>query len=422
MRIHCLLVFFYLLVGHTFAQQFDVEFSRDGLLVLKELGMESSHIIDFDVVAESKINVLYEADSKKNLVRLHKNGMKETDFFASTTGLNNEYTIPVAIDAKLDGSVLVLSNFWNGHSWMVSVNEFYEDGNMNVGFGSSGYYKKNIMDNFDDNYGQSIHASANDEIIVVAKVQNFTTNSAAKKEKIGILKLSNAGETLSSGLYDDHNFTLNCAAMDNDQLLLAYSESIDDGQEQATYLASLDSDQMAYNKLDCITIEENYQSFDHIVLSNEKLYTSQMEDDSEGVYHIRKYDVEGNRDTSFFDMGKMSYSADIYNTNFVVNKSGEIFIISSSLDNEFEILIKKLLSTGEVDTNYGVEGVTSLYLKYPILDLSKMHLDYEDNLYISGAMRIEGSSYGFISKVKLNIQELKREKLEKFLDNLFKKE
>lgn len=318
--------------------------------------------------------------------------------------------------------MLVLSNFWNGHSWMVSVNEFYEDGMMNVGFGSSGFYKKNIMDNFDDNYGQYIHASSTDEIIVVAKVQHFNINSATKKEKIGILKLSGVGETLSAGLYDDHDFTLNCSAMDNDQLLLAYSESIDDGKEQATYLASLDSDQMAYNKLDCITIEENYQSFDQIILCNEKLYTSQMEDDSEGVYHIRKYDVDGTRDTSFYDSGKMSYSADIYNTNFVVNKKGEVFIISTSLDNELEILIKKLLDTGEVDPSYGINGETAIYLKYPILDLGKMHLDDKDELYVSGSMRIDGGSYGFISKLKLNIQQLKREKLEKFLDNLFKKE
>ncbi|WP_299606404.1 hypothetical protein [uncultured Aquimarina sp.] len=422
MRIHHLFVFIFLLAGYSYGQQLDIDFSRNGLLVFKELGSESSHIIDFDVVAESKINVLYEADSKKHLVRLYKNGKKDTDFSARTGSFNNEYTIPVAIDSKEDGSVLVLSNFWNGHSWMVSVNEFYEDGMMNIGFGSSGFYKKNIMDNFDDNYGQYIHASSTDEIIVVAKVQHFNVNSAAKKEKIGILKLSGVGETLSAGLYDDHDFTLNCSAMDNDQLLLAYSESIDGGQEQATYLASLDSDQMAYNKLDCITIEENYQSFDQIILCNEKLYTSQMEDDSEGVYHIRKYDVDGTPDTSFYDSGKMSYSADIYNTNFVVNKKGEVFIISTSLDNELEILIKKLLDTGEVDPSYGINGETSIYLKYPILDLGKMHLDNKDELYISGSMRIDGGSYGFISKLKLNIQQLKREKLEKFLDNLFKKE
>ena len=134
MRIHHLFVFIYLLAGYSYGQQLDIDFSRNGLLVFKELGSESSHIIDFDVVAESKINVLYEADSKKHLVRLYKNGKKDTDFSARTGGFNNEYTIPVAIDSKEDGSVLVLSNFWNGHGATSSrteptaINQHYWNG------------------------------------------------------------------------------------------------------------------------------------------------------------------------------------------------------------------------------------------------------------------------------------------------------
>ncbi|WP_299213649.1 hypothetical protein [uncultured Aquimarina sp.] len=420
MRIYHLFIFFYCLLTSCYAQQIDTEFSRNGLLLFKELGMVSSHIIDFDVIEEDKINVLYEADARKTLVRLYKNGTKDINFDITSTNLDNQNTIPVAMSSKSDGSILVLSNFWSGHSWMISINGFYEDGSINNEFGSSGVYKKNILDNLDDNYGQYIYASSSDEIIVVAKVRGF--NPSKKEEKIAILKLSDIGETLSSSLYDDHHFTLNCSAMEDDYLLLGYSESVDNGEEQSTYLAGFDSNQMASDNLYCLTIEEDYQSFDHIVFSNSKLYTSQIENETEGVYRIRKYGEKGNLDTSFFDSGKMGYSTDIYNTDFVVNEKGEVFVISKSLDSEFEILIKKLLSNGDVDSDYGVDGVASILLKYPILDLHKIRLDEKNELYISGAVGIDGDSYGFITKIKLNVQQLKREKLEKFLGNLFTKE
>ncbi|MFD2565245.1 hypothetical protein [Aquimarina rubra] len=420
MRIYRLIIFFYCLLTSGYAQQIDIDFARKGLLLFKELGVFSSHVIDFDVVEENKINVLYESNDKKNLVRLHKNGKKDIQFNITSSNLNNQNTIPVGMSAKSDGTVLVLSNFWNGYSWMISVNGFYEDGTINDGFGSSGVYKKNILDNLDDNYGQYIYASSNDEIIVIAKIKGLETSK--KQEKIAILKLSDIGETLSSSLYDDHHFTLNCSAMENDYLLLAYSESIDDGEEQSTYLAGFDSNQMASNNLYCLTIEDDYQSFDHIVLSNTELYTSQIENESEGIYRIRKYGANGNLNPTFFDSGEMGFSADIYNTDFVVTEIGEVFVISKSLDSEFEILIKKLLPNGEIDTDYGNEGVASVLLKYPILDFNKIRLDSKNELYISGSMGIEGDSFGFITKLKLNIQQLKKEKLEKFIDNFFSKE
>ncbi|MHA7058326.1 hypothetical protein ACWGOQ_0013975 [Aquimarina sp. M1] len=422
MRTHHLFIFSYCLLTCGYSQQIDTDFSRNGLLLFKELGMVSSHIIDFDVIEENKINVLYETDAKKNMVRLFKNGTKDIQFDITSSNLDNQNTIPIALGAKSDGSVLVLSNYWNGYSWMISVNGFYGDGSVNANFGSSGVYKKNILDNLDDNYGQYIYASSRDEIIVVAKIKGV--NTSKKEEKIAILKLSDIGETLSSSLYDDHHFTLNCSAMENDYLLLAYSESVNNGQEQeqATYLAGFDSEQMASNNLYCLTIEEDYQSFDHIVLSNSNLYTSQIENESEGIYRIRKYGEKGNLDISFSDSGEMGYSSDIYNTDFVVNEEGEVFVISQSLDSELEILIKKLSSNGIVDTTYGVNGVASVLLKYPILDLHKIRLDKKSELYISGSMSIEGDSYGFITKLKLNVQQLKKEKLEKFIDNFFSKE
>ncbi len=420
MRIYYVLVFYYCISLNSIAQQLDTDFSRDGLLLFKELGMTSSYIIDFDVIEEGKIHVLYESDDEKNLVRLHTNGKKDIRFNITSSNLNNQNTIPVAMSAKSDGSILVLSNFWNGHSWMISINGFYEDGSVDHGFGHSGVYKKNILDNLDDNYGQYIYASSSNEIIVVAKVQDFDTSN--KKEKIAILKLSDIGETVSSSLYDDHHFTLNCSAMEDDYLLLAYSESVDNGQEQSTYLAGFDSDQMESNNLYCLTIEEDYQSFDHIVLSNTELYTSQIENASEGIYRIRKYGAKGNLETSFFDTGEMGYSADIYNTDFIVNQKGEVFIVSTSLDSEMEILIKKLLPHGGIDADYGVNGVASVILDYPIINLNKIRLGGKNELYISGSTRVNGDSFGFITKLKLNIQQLKREKLEKFLDNLFKKE
>ncbi|WP_299257416.1 hypothetical protein [uncultured Aquimarina sp.] len=420
MRIYYLPIFFYYLITSCYAQQIDTDFSRNGLFLFKELGMVSSHIIDFDVIEENKINVLYEADTKKNLVRLYKNGTKDIKFNITSSNLDNQNTIPVAMSAKSDGSILVLSNFWNGHSWMISINGFYEDGSVDNRFGHGGVYKKNILDNLEDNYGQYIYASSSDEIIVVAKVRGSSISK--EEEKIAILKLSDIGETLSSSLYDDHHFTLNCSAMENNYLLLGYSESVDNGEEQSTYLAGFDSSQMASNNLYCLTIEEDYQSFDHIVLSNSKLYTSQIENETEGVYRIRKYGEKGNLDVSFFDSGKMGYNTDIYNTDFVVNEEGEVFVISKSLDSEFEILIKRLLSNGDIDIDYGVNGVASIFLKYPIIDLHKIRLDKKSKLYISGAVGIDGDSYGFIAKLKLNVQQIKREKLEKFLDNLFTKE
>ena len=85
-------------------------------------------------------------------------------------------------------------------------------------------------------------------------------------------------------------------------------------------------------------------------------------------------------------------------------------------------MIKKLLRYGAVDTSFGIDGSASVFLKYPIEDLSKMQLDEKHRLYISGSMRVEGEPYGFITRLKLNELQLKQEKLEKFINELFKKE
>ncbi|MBQ4820444.1 hypothetical protein [Aquimarina sp. MMG016] len=420
MRIHSLIAFCCWL-SYSYSQQIDANFSRNGLLVFKELGMVSSHVIDFDVLEENKINVLYESDAKKKLVRLHNNGAKDIEFNITRGNLDNENTIPVAISSKLDGGVLVLSNLWDRNKWMVSISNFYENGSIDEGFGSRGVYKKNILNNLDDNYGQHIYVSSKDEIIVVAKVREF--NPIQQNEKIAILKVSDVGETLFSNVYDDHYFTLNCSTMKDDHLLLAYSESIDNGLEQSTYLVGLDSDQMTSNNLDCFIMDEDYQSFDHIVAANMSLYTSYIQDPSDNLYQVRKYNSSGNLDESFNDSGEMSFSADIYNSEFVVNDVGEVFVVSTSLDNEFEILIKKILNDGSPDITFGDNGEASVFLKYPIIDLNKIRLAEKNGLYVSGAMRIEGDSYGFIARFKLNLaQQLKKERLEKFLDGLFSKE
>jgi len=93
--------------------------------------------------------------------------------------------------------------------------------------------------------------------------------------------------------------------MEDDYLLLGYSESVDDGLEQATYLVGFDSNQMTPDKLDCRTIEEGYQSFDHIVFSNTELYASRIENEAEGLYPVLKYNSNGNLDESFYDSGEM---------------------------------------------------------------------------------------------------------------------
>jgi len=419
MRIHIVFLFLFgvIIPGHT--QEIDINFSRNGLFLCKELSTLSSQIIDFDLTDEHKINVLFEADSRKKLVRLHKNGKKDIQFRITKSTLDNENTTPVAINSKPDGSVLVLSNFWNGRSWMISVNEFQENGNINHGFGRRGGCKKSILNNFEDNFGQNIYASSNNEIIVVAKVQQ--SNRKEERECIAILKLSDMGKTLSSSLYDDHYYTLNGSTMEDDYLLLAYSESVDNGLEQSTYLVGLDSHRMRSNNLHCLMIEENYQSFDDIILSNTELYTSQIQDESEGVYHIQKYDESGSIDESFIDAGDMGYNTDIYNTDFVVNQKGEIYIVSASLDNTFEIIIKKLLNTGEVDPTFGENGVASVFLRYPINNLHKIKLDQKGGLFVSGSVNMDGESFGFITRLKLNVRQLKKEKLEKFLDKLFVK-
>jgi len=101
---------------------------------------------------------------------------------------------------------------------------------------------------------------------------------------------------------------------------------------------------------------------------------------------------------------------------------GEVFIVSTSMDSNFEILIKKLSSNGDVDISFGDEGMASIVLRYPIKDLTKIRLDQDNGLYVSGNMNIAGDSYGFITRLKLNVRQLKKEKLDKFLDKLFVKE
>jgi len=417
LKLYCCTVLFFSVVKNH-AQQIDTEFSRNGLLVFKELKMGTSTIVDFELSEEGKIHVLYECDGAKHLVRYHKKGSKDILFNVTERDLNNQNTVPVGIRSKSDGRILVLSNFWNGKRWMISISEFFENGTINTAFGEKGVFKENVWNGLDDNYGQYIYASSKDEIIVIAQIDQ--SNLSEKNSKIGVLKISELGKPISSNLYDDHFFTLNCSTMENDYLLLAYSESVGDGVEKATYLAGMDSDEMITSNLNCQIIEEDYQAFDKIVLLDNELYASQIGSDIEGLYYVNKYDVNGNLDLSFADDGKMSFSTDVYHADFVVNKKGEVFVISTSLHHDYEILIKKLLPNGKTDLDFGEKGTASIFLKYPIIDLNKIKLTTKDELFISGSMRVEGDSYGFITKLNLNIQQVKkRAQIEHFINNLF---
>ena len=103
----------------------------------------------------------------------------------------------------------------------------------------------------------------------------------------------------------------------------------------------------------------------------------------------------------------------------MVGENGEVFVVSKSLDNDFEILIKKLNSDGSMDDTFGVDGIASLALRYPITVLDKLQIDPKNLLYIAGDMSIEGSSYGFITRVKTDVLQLKKQKLDNFINNLF---
>lgn len=417
MKTNFLIAFFCCLFFDISAQTIDPNFFRTGVRVFKQVGMESSNIVDFDVLEEGRMNVLYASEGQKHLVRLQKDGFDNVTFKTQDSNLGDKYTIPVAIASMTDGSVLVLSNIWNGFSWMVAINKFYDDGTIDQSFGRSGLYKEKIVGGLEDNYAKHMYISLQNEIIIVAKVNQFDLSK--EKERIAILKVSDIGTTLFSDLYDDQDFTLNCAAMDSNRLLLGYSESLDDGQDQATYLVGLDSESMQSNSMDCFSIEAGYQSFDHLVFTDDALYASYIQSDIDNLYSIRKYNSQGLLDESFRTSGVMHFDADIYATDFVANKKGEVFVVSLSLDSRKEMLIKKLLPDGGEDTEFGINGVATISLNYPISELNKIQLDTDHGLFISGSCDIEGSSYGFITKLKLNVEKVKKEKLDKFLDNLF---
>ncbi|GAA4271060.1 hypothetical protein GCM10022258_03530 [Aquimarina gracilis] len=402
-----------------FGQQIDVEFSRNGLYLFKELGMGSSKIIDYNLTDDGELYVLYESDINRKLIRLHKNGQKDITFNFTSAILSNEGTTPVAMSATKDGTVVVLSNLWNGFSWMIHINEFFENGALNQEFGRRGIYTKSILDNTDDNFGKYLYTSSNDEIVVVAKINDFSVS--VTDEKIAILKLSREGRTLSSDLYANSCFQLNSSAMQDDYLLLAYSETARNETNYATYLAGLDSERMESQNVHCLSTDGNYETIDQIVLTKSAVYISQLKINAEALYLIRKYDLNGNLDGTFRDTGEIDSDADLYDSNFIVGEQGEIFVVSKSLNDNSEILVKKLNSDGTIDETFGVNGIASIVFRYPIIELSKIQIDRKNKLYIAGDMAIEGNSYGFITRIKTDVLLLKKEKLDKFIRNLFVK-
>lgn len=409
-----------LLLGTCYSisgQQIDQEFARDGLFLFKDLEMDSSQLIDYHLTEKGEIYALYESDIKRNLIRLLKNGHKDITFNFTSDILNSEGTTPVAMSATSDGNLVVLSNLWNGFSWMIHINEFNETGALNPDFGRGGIYTKSILDNSDDNFGQYLYTSPRGEIVVIAKINDFSVSTT--EEKIAILKLSEEGKTLSSDLYANRCYKLDCSAMQDDYLLLAYSGSTDDEIDRATYLAGLTGDKMESQNLHCLSTDGDYETIDHIQVKNSSVYISQLKISAEALYPVRKYDLNGNPDDSFKDIGRIDGTADLYTTNFVVGAQGEVFVVSKSMDDDFEILIKKLNSDGQVDGTFGTDGFATLTLRYPITELNKLQIDPENLLYIAGDMTIEGNSYGFITRVKTDVLQLKRQKLDKFINTLF---
>ncbi|KAA1245809.1 hypothetical protein [Aquimarina sp. RZ0] len=419
MRTKEILTILYFCVISSYGQKIDISFGRNGLLVFKELGMVSSNIVDFEILEDDRINVFFESDAKRYLMRLNQKGIKKTIFEIDDYVFDNQYVTPISIRTKPDGGIFVLSNRWNGNNWVIVINSFLENGEIDQNFGNEGVYEKNILDNEDNNYGERIYISSKDEIIVVAKVSR--PNGLQETENIAILKVSEFGTTLSSELYNENFFSFSCSTMNNDRLLLAYSESFDNGVERSTYLVDFDSEEMISNNLDCLNIESEYQSFNQLVATGDDLYVSNIQSDMDNLYTIRRYDVSGGIEDSFINSVQIDFNADIYNTDFVVDDKGETFIVSASLESEKEILIKKLGSDGKTDKSFGSDGVAAMSLKYPIEGIDKIRLDAKGGMYVSGKMAIMGSSFGFITKLKLNVQELKKEQLEKFMDELFKK-
>lgn len=415
-----LLLIAYCLTINVYGQKIDVNFGKKGILVFKELGMFSSNIIDFDVLDENRINVLFESDIKRYLVRFNENGSKNLVFNTSDSMMTYEMVNPIAMSSTVNGGVLVLSDTWKEDSWVITIKKYHEHGYVDQSFGMKGVYEKNILDNQDNNFGKHMYMSSKGEIIVVARVSQF--HMVKETEKIAIIKISESGTTTSTRLYDDNHFSLNCATMRNDQLLVAYSESMDNGAERATYIVGLDSDNMTTSPVDCLNIDSEYQSFDKLVIANSTIYASNIKSDLYNLYNIRKYDMDGTLDESFRNLGEIDFNADIYNTDFIVNDLGELFIVSTSLDNEQAIIVTKLSVAGEIDHSFGDDGVATFFLKYPITELSEIKLDTNHGLYISGTMDILSGSFGFITKLKLNTQQLKRKQLDKFIGELFLKE
>ncbi len=405
---------------HLCAQQVDVKFSRNGLYLFKELGMESSQIIDYNLTDQGQLYVLYESDIHRRLIRLQEDGTEDDSFKFTSVILDNEGTSPVAMSATEEGTVVVLSNLWNGLNWMIHINEFFENGKLNPNFGRRGIYTKSILNNADDNFGQYLHTSPNGEIIVVAKINDFSVSTT--DEKIAILKLSRDGRTLSSDLYANRCYKLDSSAMQDDYLLLAYSSGTTPTVPvQASYLAGVDSEQMVSQKVHCLSTGENFETIDHIVVTHSAVYISHLKLNAEALYLIRKYDLDGNLDETFADTGEVHGSADLYDSSFVVGDKGELYVVSKSLHDDYELLIKKLNNDGSIDETFGENGIASIAMRYPIIALNKIQFDGKNLLYVAGDMAIEGNTFGFVTKIKTDVLQLKKEKLDKFIRTLFVK-
>ncbi|RZT00162.1 hypothetical protein [Aquimarina brevivitae] len=419
MKPYCIISLFTVLCFHAYTQQLDDSFSRDGIWILRNPEMTSSQIVDYKLTTDHKLIVLHQSEIKRSITRLLPDGQRDEQFSFDYQLFDNAGTTPVAISTTADNDIVVLANLWNGTTWVINIHTFDAMGELNTQFGQNGSYIKSLTKDQYDNYGQYLYTTANDDIVVVAKINDFSVSTT--EHNIATLRLSKYGKTISQGVYANRCQQINSAAMQDDYLLLAYSETQEDELDQTTRVASWQTDQSYHQELHCLSSEEEFSATDQIELSKNNFYIAQIISDAEALYRIGKYDLNGNRDTSFTDNGHIGGDSDIFNSRFVVTPSGEIFVVSMSLDNEFDIHIKKLNVDGTIDDVFGTHGIATIRLNNPVEQLHKIRLDTQNRLYISGNMAVGGNSFGFIARVKPDVLQLKKQKLDDFISTLFTK-
>ncbi len=394
------------------AQEIDTDFADNGIYLFDDFGVSRSSLTDFIITSENKIVALAISGNEGHILRLNENGTYDTSF--NTNGdlkyVDDNDVIPVGLEVKSDGGIVVLSNEFISTKWATILNAFGTDGTVDMSFGTNGRYQ-NIASNDDDRYGRQIHITSVNEIIVAA---DYTAFSPADPDNATILKVSESGSTIFTRSFGD-NIIWSASTLVGNDLFMGYWVALPSPNTTAN-INKFNINDQSETSLVSRNIGAGDQKFNKLNVINAHVYASNLEDRSNQLFNIRKYDQDGLIDNAFGNSGVAELNTNTFKTDNIVNSNGETFWVSVNENDGKQLLVQKVLANGQEDTNFGTDGIFTITLA-DFVDENRIKIDLDaaqDYLYISGTTEtapLANDGFGFITKVLvdeflLNVEEV----------------